>query len=133
MTTKGIGSVKMGALVPVEHFKAMNKSGKSKYKNKKITADTIWGVVTFDSTGEYNCYRLLVPGHQMGEYVLERQKSYSLDVNGFHICNYKADFLITYPDGKQRVIDFKGVETPEFKLKSKLMEALLGIVIELKR
>jgi Protein of unknown function (DUF1064) len=131
MTTRA--SVKTGSLVPVEHYKEIIKSGKSKYKNKKITADTIWGKVTFDSTGEYKCYLSLVPGHELGEYTLERQKKYSLDVNGKHITNYIADFLITYPDGRQRVIDFKGVETPEFKLKSKLMEALLGIVIELKR
>lgn len=34
---------------------------------------------------------------------------------------YKADFLIFYADGETKLVDVKGVSTPEFKLKQKLM------------
>lgn len=33
---------------------------------------------------------------------------------------YRSDFLVTFSDGDQVVIDVKGVETPEFKIKKKL-------------
>lgn len=33
---------------------------------------------------------------------------------------YIADFLITYNDGHQEVIDVKGVKTPDFKIKEKI-------------
>jgi len=35
---------------------------------------------------------------------------------------YKADFRVTYADGRVDVIDVKGFETPIFKLKKKLMQ-----------
>jgi hypothetical protein len=41
--------------------------------------------------------------------------------------------LFRSPDGSISVIDFKGVETSEFKLKKKLMKACLGIDIELRK
>lgn len=35
---------------------------------------------------------------------------------------YKGDFLVTYPDGSQEVIDVKGKETVDFKLKKKMFQ-----------
>ena len=37
---------------------------------------------------------------------------------------YIADFLVTDLDGSQRVIDIKGVETPTFRIKLKLFQAM---------
>lgn len=59
----------------------------------------------------------------------EMQVPFSLDVNGTHICKYIADFVITWPDSLVTVEDVKGVQTPEFKLKRKLMWAIHKIDI----
>lgn len=47
-----------------------------------------------------------------------------LKVKGVKICEYIADFLVTYPDGKRQYIDVKGFSTEVFKLKWKLCMAL---------
>lgn len=63
---------------------------------------------------------------------LKRQVPFALDVNGHHVCKYVADF--TYLEGSGAgltVEDVKGVQTPEFKLKSKLMKAVHGVEIKL--
>ena len=61
---------------------------------------------------------------------LERQVRFKLDINGVHICDYIADEV--YFQGERRVVcDVKGVETPEFKLKRKLMKAIFNIDVEL--
>jgi len=57
------------------------------------------------------------------------QVRYRLDVNGIHICDYRADFVIKYPDGHTEVEDTKGVETPKFVIQKKLMLAIHGIKI----
>lgn len=35
---------------------------------------------------------------------------------------YRADFMVFYTDGNVEIIDVKGFETPEFKIKKKLLE-----------
>jgi hypothetical protein len=64
---------------------------------------------------------------------LDRQIKYELNVNGQKICSYIADYtyLLLDEDGSSRFIveDAKGVLTPEFKLKKKLMLAIHGIDI----
>jgi hypothetical protein len=57
---------------------------------------------------------------------LQRQVKFALTHNGVHICNYIAD-AVFFENGKRVVFDSKGFETPEFKLKKKLMLALLNI------
>lgn len=56
----------------------------------------------------------------------ERQVKLSLDVNGYHITNYFIDFKVTYPDQTIELVEVKGFETPEWKLKWKLAEAILS-------
>lgn len=46
--------------------------------------------------------------------------------NGIHLTDYIAD-AVFFENGKRIVFDSKGYETPEFKLKKKLMKALLNI------
>jgi hypothetical protein len=60
----------------------------------------------------------------------DRQVKISLDVNGEHICNYYIDFIITHNDGIQEYVEVKGIETPEWKLKWKLFQALYKDQIE---
>ena len=57
---------------------------------------------------------------------LQRQVRFRLAHAGVHICDYIAD-AVFFENGKRVVFDSKGYETPEFKLKKKLMLALLNI------
>jgi Protein of unknown function (DUF1064) len=62
---------------------------------------------------------------------LQRQVPFDLIVNGHHVCRYIADFCYTTTDSGESVCeDAKGVLTPEFRLKAKLMEAIHGIVVQ---
>jgi hypothetical protein len=62
---------------------------------------------------------------------LREQVRYPLMVNGVKITTYVADFVyVDTVDGRTRVVDVKGVKTPEYKLKAKLMQAIHGITIE---
>lgn len=63
---------------------------------------------------------------------LQRQIPFDLIVNGHHICTYRSDFVYVIPTTGERVTeDAKGVLTPEFRLKAKLMEAIHGIVVQI--
>lgn len=52
------------------------------------------------------------------------QHKLSLDVNGYHICNYIADFLVVDKYGEEQIHEVKGFETDVFRMKWKLVEAL---------
>ena len=45
---------------------------------------------------------------------------------------YTADFLIFYNDGTCQVIDVKGYDTPQGKMKRKMVESLYHVKIELR-
>ena len=66
---------------------------------------------------------------------LERQIKFPLEINGQKICDYVADFryLLEEEDGSSKLVieDAKGVLTPEFKLKKKMMKAIHNIDIHL--
>lgn len=97
----------------------------SKYHNRKTAID---GLV-FDSSAEARRYNQLLYLLRAGVISdLRRQVKFPLAVAGVTICNYIADFA--YMDGgKQVVEDVKGVTTPVYRLKKKLMWAILGIAI----
>lgn len=91
--------------------------------------------IVFDSKGELSRWeelRLLERAGEVSE--LRRQVKYPLVVNGVDLGSYVADFV--YVDertllvgGRQVVEDFKGVRTPAYRLKKKLMLAIHGIEI----
>lgn len=61
---------------------------------------------------------------------LRRQVAYPLEVNGMKVCDYIADFV--YHENEELVVeDSKGVLTPVFELKKKLMRAVHGIEVKL--
>lgn len=103
-----------------------------KYRNIPTEVDGI----TFASRREANRWsqlRLMEKAKVIRD--LKRQVEYRLEVNGQLICKYRADF--TYfdttagPGGSWVTEDAKGFETPEFKLKAKLMLACHGIEVRL--
>lgn len=62
---------------------------------------------------------------------LEYQPAFDLTVNGVKVGRYVADFAYVDADSGERVVvDIKGVRTPVYKLKAKLVRALYGITIE---
>lgn len=105
----------------------MRFSRRSKFGAQKTTVDGI----EFDSKAEARRYgelRLLERAGKIKN--LERQVRYDLEVNGERIGFYKADFR--YWDcarNEQIVEDVKGVRTPVFVIKAKLMKALHRVTI----
>lgn len=98
----------------------------NKYRNVKTVVDNI----TFDSKKEaarYDYLKVLFRCRQITDF--ELQKVYELKVNGIKICNYRADFYYKDEDGKEVIEDTKGMKTPAYKLKAKLMLAIYGIRI----
>lgn len=87
----------------------------------------------FDSKLEatfYNRHRLLL---QQGELLkLERSVRFELIVNGVFITSYKADFILTWKDGRVEVVDCKSqpTQTEAYKLRKKLMRAIHNIEIK---
>lgn len=47
-----------------------------------------------------------------------------IEVNGYHICNYYIDFLVTHLDDTQEFIEVKGLQSEVWKIKWKLFCAL---------
>lgn len=98
----------------------------TKYRNEREQVDGIW----FDSRKEARHYRSLLLLQKAG--VIERielQPAYPLTVNGEKVAIYRADFRLTFPDGRIEVQDVKGVRTPVYKLKKRLMKAIYNIEI----
>ena len=96
-----------------------------KYKSKRPK----YNGITFDSNAELARYKELVALQSKGVISgLELQKRYDLNVLGFKICSYIADFVYIR-DNETIVEDVKGVLTPIFRLKYKLMYACHGIKI----
>ena len=102
-----------------------NENQKSKYHAKKVLINGI----QFDSIMESRFYLLLQAFKRTGKIInFEMQKKFvlipSFKKNGKTIREiaYIADFVVYGNDGKVDVIDIKGLETPEFKLKYKMFE-----------
>lgn len=97
----------------------------SKYHNSPLEIDG-HRFPSIHEAKRYGDLRMMERAKEIRE--LELQPPFSLDVNGLHICDYIADFR--YKLGSSDVVvieDAKGVRTPEFKIKSRLMKACLGI------
>jgi len=97
----------------------------SKYRSVKTTIDGI----KFDSKKEAKRYQELKILERVGEVKsLELQPRYDLIVNTVKIGFYKADFRYIQ-DEKEVVEDVKGMKTPIYNLKKKLVKAIYGIEI----
>ena len=103
----------------------MTVKSRSKYNNKKVTLDGI----TFDSKIEASYYEYLKRLEQQGivsEFLMQKEyivfDGYTKDGKKVRPIKYKADFEVHYADNHIEVIDIKGFETADFKLKKKLFE-----------
>ena len=102
------------------------EEGKSnKYNAQKITVDGI----TFDSKREADYYcelKILKMAKQVKFFELQPvfvfQATFINNGKRHWAIKYKADFKVTYADGRVEIVDTKGYETKEFKLKRKMFE-----------
>ena len=115
-------------------YNPKRRGSRPKYGNKKVTVQGI----KFDSKWESERYLYIKSLERAGRVRnLELQVRFNLLVNDQKICAYIADFRYEKEnangDWETIIEDAKGVETPEFKLKKKLMKACLGIDILLSK
>lgn len=102
----------------------------NKYRAKKIR--TAEGV--FDSKAELARWNELKLLERAGEIKnLRRQVRYKMVINGVHVCDYiaDADYWGRVKGDKFGLVveDTKGVRTPLYRLKAKLMKAVHGVTI----
>lgn len=99
---------------------------KSKYHAIKTTINGI----TFASKREAYYYQIYSRLQELGQIKnLQMQTSIPFLINGKKMFTYKPDFEFDDDKG-HHIIDVKGVLTPVFKLKKKLIEAQYNIEIE---
>lgn len=99
---------------------------RSKYRAVAVWVDGI----RFASRAEARRYGQLMLLQKLGEISgLELQPKFPITIGGTLVCSYVADFA--YFDKEKRVIeDVKGMKTPVYRLKKKLVEAMYpGVVI----
>lgn len=108
---------------------SQNKPTTSKYRNIKVEIDGY----TFDSKKEGDWYgklKMLQLGGDISD--LKLQVPFEITFNGVKVCKYIADFTYTIPEEPEKgliVLDCKGMKTATYRLKKKLMKAVLGIEI----
>ena len=104
-------------------------SGKKPWKSKYKAQPVIREGVRFASKKEFSRYlelKLLERGGHLRN--LELQPRFDITINGKYCGFYKADFA--YFANKKRVIeDVKGMKTPVYNLKKKIIEAMYNVEI----
>lgn len=101
------------------------------YKNKYRAQTVVTEEGRFASKKEYADWCALKLRERLGHIThLQRQVAFDLSINGHLITRYVAD-AVFFENGKRIVADSKGVMTPEFKLKAKLMRAIYNIEVEI--
>lgn len=109
----------------MEMSKRKNRKTSNKYKSKKTKV----GEVEFDSLMESKFYLYLLQLHNDGivqsfemQVKYELQPSFRKNGKLHRAITYIPDFVVTYADGHTEVVDVKGMETTDFKIKKKLFE-----------
>jgi hypothetical protein len=99
---------------------------KTKYNNAK----TEYNGMKFDSRKEAKyAFELDMRkrANEIAGYVC--QLPMPIIMNGVQVAKYIADFEVIYLDGRKEIVDVKGMKTPMYRLKKKLIEAQYGIKI----
>ena len=114
----------MTTRLTISQYKALAKK-KPKYHNKPIIIDGI----SFQSKKEGERYKVLKLAEKAGEIQdLKLQVSFPFVLNKVKIGSYKADFVYSR-NGAVVVEDVKGMKTPLYRWKKKMMKAFFGIEI----
>lgn len=103
------------------------KRRNGKYDAKPMTLDG----VRFASEHEGLTYLELKARRDLGEIAgLRLQVPYHILVNGQKVCTYQASFVYWDRHGREHVVDARGYRTAVYRLKVKLLRAVLGIEVE---
>ena len=102
-------------------------------RNKYRAIPTVVDGIRFASKAEARHYGELKILEAAGDIKdLELQPEYPIIVNGIRVAIYRADFRFmgrTKHGYIQMIVDVKGMATPVYKLKKKLVEAIYEITI----
>lgn len=103
---------------------------RGKYNNKRVKLDGY----TFDSKREAEYWVVIKGDPTVSNVVVHPRieltpKFTNADGVKRRAMHYVADFLVTYKDGTEKVVDVKGVETTVFKMKRILFELKYGKTI----
>lgn len=102
------------------------KTKPSKFRNVRCE----YNGIKFQSKLEMNHYIRLLNDPNIKK--IECQVRFDFVVNGVKLKTfYKADFRVTFINGVVSIIDSKGRETSDFKIKKQLMKACHNIDVEL--
>ena len=105
---------------------ALAKPKRHKYRAKPVTVDGVW----FASGREADRWSVLRIMERAGMITdLVRQPRYPIVINGIKICEYRGDFAYRNSLGEPCTEDVKGVHTDVFRIKQRLVKAVLGIEI----
>lgn len=95
----------------------------SKYGARKVSVDNI----RFDSKAEARYYerlKVLKRAKQIADFDLQPEfiihDGFERDGKKYRATKYRGDFLVTHLDGRQEVVDVKGVKTQVYEIKKKL-------------
>lgn len=96
-----------------------------KKKHKYNAKSCYYKGINYDSTMEAN-FAAELDRRMMGHDIVswERQVPIAIYVNGYHICTNKVDFLVYHKDKSKELIEVKGMETADYRIKKKLIEAV---------
>lgn len=104
-----------------------NAPRKSKFRNIKTIIDGTEFASKLEA-GRYAQLKLMERAGLIGD--LETQRSFDLTVNGIVVTRYIADFVYVAAGSLELVVeDAKGLLTPLYRLKKKMMMAEHGIAI----
>jgi hypothetical protein len=98
---------------------------KGRYRRSPKEHRTLGGIV-FDSVKEMHRWQELQTLEQAGEiFGLKRQQSYSIEINGQHLCKFRPDFEYTTKTGEPVIEEVKSTGTakePDYRLRKKAFE-----------
>ncbi len=111
----------------IKLWRSANQPRRSKYGSRRVPHDEHM----HDSVGERDrCFVLQRLEAEHAIVCLNIHPVFHLKVDGSHICDYIPDWDYYDENGAHVVEDFKGVATPVYRLKKRLMLALHGIDVK---
>ena len=113
-----------------EYVRMVKKAEKAEKGHKYRNTPTEVDGIKFDSKAEARRYgelMLMMAAGEIGQVIL--QPRFVIAINGTKICTYVGDFEY-HRRGVRVIEDVKGVKTPAYRIKKKLMLAVHGIDIE---
>jgi hypothetical protein len=101
------------------------RGSKKASANKYNAKTTLYNGYHYDSILEANYAMQLDWRLKAGDIkAWEKQVPIPIYVNGEHILTTKVDFLIHENDGSKTLVETKGFETADYRIKKKLIEAV---------